>query len=123
MKIRTDFITNSSSSSFVIATKEELTLEKLCQVFGFPEDHILYDHFKQIPEMIFKRSTRITKEEVMLLYHNEIPDIYAQVFDKQGYYVYDGYFADDCGPTEAFLCNIDLNIDTEDFIMRHESRF
>jgi len=122
MKIRTDFVTNSSASSFIIACKEELTREKVEGLFSVPEDHLLYELVKDITDIIFERTDKTTKEE-MLEDYEEIPSKYGDIFEKQGYHFYRGFFADDRGPAEAYLCNIDLNIETEDFILIHEGGY
>lgn len=124
MKIRTDFVTNSSSSSFIILCKEELTREKLYEIFHVTEDHPLYDLLRDIADTIFSKASRTTKEKIRRGY-DEIPGKYADI-PGEDYYWYHGQFEDEgmgSGGAEAFLCATDLNFENEDFIMIHEGGY
>jgi hypothetical protein len=119
-----NIVPNSSSSSFIILCKEELTREKLYEIFRVSEDHPLYDLLKDIADTIFSKASRTTKEEIQQGY-DEIPGKYADIPGKD-YHWYHGDFEDEgvgAGSAEAFLCATDLNFENEDFIMIHEGGY
>ncbi|RLC10129.1 MAG: hypothetical protein DRI57_20860 [Deltaproteobacteria bacterium] len=86
------------------------------------EDHLLYDLFEDLVDTIFGHSEKITKDEILEDY-DEIPREYGDIFEKEGYHFYRGYFADDGWGIEEGLCNTPLNIETEDFILLHEGGY
>lgn len=58
MKYRNGFVSNSSTSSFIITTSEELTVELLISYFGVDKSSPLYGISKQIADYINEKSTR-----------------------------------------------------------------
>lgn len=69
MKIRMGFITNSSSTNFLIISKEELTEEYLFEKLGFIKDGMLEKQGRELCRSI------IYALDGGLRYHNcEIPD-------------------------------------------------
>ena len=48
MKIKTDFVTNSSSTCFVVMSKGDFTLEKFMVSLGLTEDSPFRDVFEEL---------------------------------------------------------------------------
>lgn len=126
MKIRTGFVTNSSSTNFLIITKEELTKEKLLYQLGFKKGSPL--------EILGKKFVNDLKQS-MICYSKHSLDEYqiAKLKDdfgdqsikmlekllKKGYSAYVGYTSTDNGNTSlAVLFTVDsFEICKEDFYL------
>jgi hypothetical protein len=114
MKIRSDFVTNSSSSSFVIGVKEELTREKLYKIFQVSEDHPLRD----IPDTILENVEKITEDEFVKEHSNAVEHGDYQDILGKGYLLYNGYAPDYGSPAEGYLFNLyKLNVPEEEFLL------
>ncbi len=118
MKMRFDFVTNSSSTSFVIACKKELSEKMLYDLFIPSDDHPLVDLLKNIADVIFRKATETTVEAVKDgAYKKE-----CEKYMDGNYHWYEGRFEDEgfgSGMTESYLCGADLNIESDDFVMVH----
>ncbi len=81
MKVRFDFVTNSSSTNFIIGCKEELTKEKLYQAFRVQRYNPLSVIMNDIMNLIFSRAEKKTKQEICECY-TRIPEECENVFAK-----------------------------------------
>ena len=91
MKVRTDFITNSSSSSFIVARKNELSDKQTATIIKFVEENFLGEKIL---------SPESTEEEITTVIENESLEYDEKSIRKalkQGQSIYLGYVAYDDG--------------------------
>ena len=91
MKVRTDFITNSSSSSFIVARKNELSDKQKAAIIKFVEENFLGEKIL---------SPESTEEEITTVIENESLEYDEKSIRKalkQGQSIYLGYVAYDDG--------------------------
>jgi hypothetical protein len=131
MKLRAGFVSNSSSSSFVIGIKKGCNLkEELKKVIGLSEEHILYKMSQSVIETIINCAEKKYNSYVKFvndIYDGEedfVPKEIKELFKNESFDFYEGSFSDDGGnEIEASLCNTDLNYKAENFIIVHEGGY
>jgi len=131
MRLKSDFVTNSSSSSFVVLTKKNVTeidvkkvIAKLC---GTSE--LLPFLPKQMSEAFTREMETATLADV--LYETdcstiaELKEEYPEYEHVEEYpVIYTGRFGNDSGESvENLLCDSDINYRDENMIIKKEGGF
>jgi len=137
MKIRNGFVSNSSSSSFVLAfngNKKDLE-KKIDEIFGVtPENYPIKNSFKGWGKTFvaacengeeYKGVKGIKEycEEYGLEDETEIDDIILSYL-KKDWTVYTGGFGDDCGDSiDAYLCNAEIKWSDDELFIEQEGGY
>ena len=111
MKIKGDFITNSSSTSFLLAFKGEYSYKKILAASGIEENSILLEIFDDFFSSIEYEPLVISEldEYTLEIYRDKIEDL-----EKKGMKIYTGKFSSDQGLLENFFCQDDFLIEDEE---------
>lgn len=130
MKIRNGFVSNSSSSSFVIASKDELTEEKLFELFKVDKNSFFYPMALNMVKTLINLSVSTSEKELLEDYRtdsvNDLPFEQQKLVEKEreGYKIYRGWASDDtCEAAETFLCQSDLDYEDDDLYVYKEGGY
>ena len=120
MKIRTGFVSNSSSSSFIVAYKGKLK-EEVEEAFKLPEGHPLKKFSVSSEFSNSIRETFTNLSEYIEYVKEERDDENEEIVSllSKGYTVATGYFSDDSGNSiETFLCEADIDYESENLVIK-----
>lgn len=115
MKARMDFVTNSSTSSYVIGVHGELTKERLVEAFGVPEGSLLYGLSKDLADLIMADTEERTREDI-LEDDGELSELEEDIF-AAGMRCYTGYASSEGETLEQLLCYTPLYHKSDDLIL------
>lgn len=126
MKIRNGFVSNSSSSSYVIAYKGELTSERILEAMEVSKNSPLYDIAIEMSKLFVslgKKYTKITEavEDEDFLY--ECPEMLEKM--KEGFSICKGECSDENygNGMELAMVNLDFDYESEDLIIKKEAGY
>lgn len=125
MKIRDGFVTNSSSTNFMIICKEELTADYLTEKLGFKNHSFIKSLGNELVYQIISGTSRgvrwfeideINYENVLKVFGEKSAKKYYKL-DKKGFHTYMGYTNSDDDCLSSFMTTDSFIIDKKDFYM------
>jgi hypothetical protein len=123
MKIRTGFITNSSSTNFLIISKEELTEDYLFEKLGFVKGGALEKQGRELCGNImcaleggfrYYDYDKPDYERIKEIFGDKSAKLYVR---NKGYHAYWGYTSSDDPPITQFFTTDSFEIEDKDFYL------
>lgn len=123
MKIRDGFVTNSSSTNFLIISKEELTVNYLYKKLGFIENSPIESVGKQLCSDLIQGTRsgvrwfqvdEINYESILEIFGQKSADKY-KTLNKKGYKTYIGHTSSEDNYLTTFFTLDNFEVDEKDF--------
>ncbi len=119
MKIRKGFVTNSSSTNFLIISKQEINLEYLINKMTDGKSSIFDEEIKELCITMMDRIEcveTIKKEDIHDKFGIQVEKIYES-FKKDGCFIYIGSTEDSDPGLASFFALYPMEIKTDDFYL------
>lgn len=130
MKIRRGYVSNSSSSSFIIALYDKkLSSDALLEAFQVSEESPLYVIAKEMAQVMTNKAQVYDEEEILYNFGYSSLDEAIKDGNKhaillsKGFSVYGGYASDDDGGVEAMVCNTKINFESDTLVIQSEGGY
>lgn len=131
MKIKTDFVTNSSSTCYVVMTKGEFTLESFIEAVGLDKTSEFLPIFKQLHDSLSNNLEPIEQGVKNHRWYKDgttMKEFIEGVFSQKtwhrveqamndGYQVYIGDLHSDINAVECFFCTSAFIIESDNLIV------
>ena len=118
MKIRDGFVTNSSSTNFIIISKEELTEEYLYKKLGFKKNSPFREEGLELCQYMLNRNyfetDELDYENVKSTFGEKTAERFKEAI-KKNYYIHTGSTNSDDPPLASLFTCDSLEIDEKDF--------
>ena len=132
MKFRNGFVSNSSSSSFVIGFKNEISENKLLELFK-TENKLLMGISKEIVSVIMNNASETSIAAILKDYYvnsiDELPTWYKKILNtasEKNFKIYTGYFEDGGNGVdgiEAYLCHTEIIYEDDNMLFYKENGY
>ena len=125
MKIRMGYVTNSSSTNFLILSKKELTPELLYRKLGFKKGSILEYRAKELCDDIINGTLdglrwfdydELSEANVKEVFGDKAAEEYV-LRDRKGFFGYFGHTGTDDSVLTCFFTTDSFEIDDKDFYL------
>ena len=131
MKIKTDFVTNSSSTCFVVMRKDNVTLDDFIKIVGIDANSRFKDIYVELFRLCVNEETTIEDAVKNHRWHKEgesVEEFVKRIFSvntwnriekarKAGYKVYMGDLSSSETVVECYFCTESFVIESDKFIL------
>jgi hypothetical protein len=124
MKIRNGFVSNSSSSSFIIAYKGDLKeeLDKALKL-PVPENYPLKDLVIDLAAVFFKNVDETFNDVASYEEERYKADKEVKELFEKGFTIATGGFPDDMNPTCSYLCNQNIEYESDTLLIKQDGGY
>jgi len=122
MKIKMDFVTNSSSTSFLLACDTDFTQEKFMQLIGIKTKSPLEPIFISLYELFKREMIPLDEDEIELKIAELHPNVAKKLLDAKhsGKTIYTGELSSNDGNfIESYFCMDSFEIENEHIYLNY----